>query len=214
MAPPSKSPLAGEGGGRFGGWGIFILFFYKDKSCNLLKFVLVLLSASVERVGVSRMRNFFIKGSAEKKPVWTSLLILCQKSRKNNSARKRIFLCPQNSYIGHKGDKWKIKGKPIPFFIKVLCWCDVLLKHCKGFKLKVKSPFFVFVLQSNRFFGLRQDLIFSKLFNTILYLLDLFGFGPNFFFFLILENFHLQESEIRLTVPVSPLLELILLACW
>ena len=31
----------------------------KDKSCNLLKIVSVLLSASVERVGVSRMRDFF-----------------------------------------------------------------------------------------------------------------------------------------------------------
>ena len=31
-----------------------------DKSRNLFKFVLVLLSASVERVGVSRMRDFFI----------------------------------------------------------------------------------------------------------------------------------------------------------
>ena len=32
-----------------------------DKSCNLFKFVSVLLSASVERVGVSRMWDFFIK---------------------------------------------------------------------------------------------------------------------------------------------------------
>ena len=31
-----------------------------DKSCNLFKFLLVLLSASVERVGVSRMRDFFM----------------------------------------------------------------------------------------------------------------------------------------------------------
>ena len=31
----------------------------KDKSCNRFKFVLVLLSASVERVGVSCMRDFF-----------------------------------------------------------------------------------------------------------------------------------------------------------
>ena len=31
----------------------------KDKSCNLFKFVSVLLSASVKRVGVSRMRYFF-----------------------------------------------------------------------------------------------------------------------------------------------------------
>ena len=31
----------------------------KKKSCNLFKFVLVLLSASVERVCVSRMRDFF-----------------------------------------------------------------------------------------------------------------------------------------------------------
>ena len=34
-------------------------FFLKDKSHNLFKFVSVLLSASVERVGVSRMRDFF-----------------------------------------------------------------------------------------------------------------------------------------------------------
>ena len=32
----------------------------KDKSRNLFKFVLGLLSASVERVGVSRMRDFFL----------------------------------------------------------------------------------------------------------------------------------------------------------
>ena len=31
----------------------------KKKSTNLFKFVLVLLSASVERVGISRMRDFF-----------------------------------------------------------------------------------------------------------------------------------------------------------
>ena len=32
----------------------------QDKSCNLFKFVSVLLSASVERVGVSRIRDFFL----------------------------------------------------------------------------------------------------------------------------------------------------------
>ena len=37
----------------------FFLIFFKDKSCNLFKFVSVLLSASVERVGVSRMRDFY-----------------------------------------------------------------------------------------------------------------------------------------------------------
>ena len=37
----------------------FLNFFFKDKSCNRFKFVSVLLSASVERVGVSRMRDFF-----------------------------------------------------------------------------------------------------------------------------------------------------------
>ena len=34
-----------------------------DKSRNLFKFVSVLLSASLERVGVSRMRDFSDKGS-------------------------------------------------------------------------------------------------------------------------------------------------------
>ena len=33
---------------------------FLDTSRNLFKFVLVVLSASVERVGVSRMRDFFI----------------------------------------------------------------------------------------------------------------------------------------------------------
>ena len=37
----------------------FLSFFLLDKSCYLSKFVSVLLSASVERVGVSRMRDFF-----------------------------------------------------------------------------------------------------------------------------------------------------------
>ena len=32
----------------------------EDKSCNLFKIVLVLLSSSVKRVGVSRMRDFFL----------------------------------------------------------------------------------------------------------------------------------------------------------
>ena len=38
----------------------FLFIFLKDKSCNLFNFVSVLLSASVERVGVSRMRDFFL----------------------------------------------------------------------------------------------------------------------------------------------------------
>ena len=38
---------------------VYVLVFYKDKSRNLSKIVLVLPSASVERVGVSRMRDFF-----------------------------------------------------------------------------------------------------------------------------------------------------------
>ena len=38
----------------------FFFFFFQDKSCNLFKFVSVLISASVERVGVSCMRDFFI----------------------------------------------------------------------------------------------------------------------------------------------------------
>ena len=37
----------------------FCGIFFIDKSCNLFKFVSVLLSASVERVGVSRMLDFF-----------------------------------------------------------------------------------------------------------------------------------------------------------
>ena len=40
---------------------IFPVFFFIDKSRNLFKFVLVLLSASVEIVGVSRMRDFYIQ---------------------------------------------------------------------------------------------------------------------------------------------------------
>ena len=36
-------------------------FFFKDKSRILFKFVSVLLSAAVERVGVSRMRDFYIR---------------------------------------------------------------------------------------------------------------------------------------------------------
>ena len=35
-----------------------LAMFFKDKSRNLFKFVSVLLSASVERVGVSRVRDF------------------------------------------------------------------------------------------------------------------------------------------------------------
>ena len=54
--PPLKAPLRGRGGA---GWGVFFFnsFFYKDKSRNLSKILLVLLSASVERVGVSRTRE-------------------------------------------------------------------------------------------------------------------------------------------------------------
>jgi hypothetical protein len=57
VVPPPR------GGGGGGGPGKFFLniFFYKDKSRNLSKIVLVLLSASVERVGVSRMQFFFFK---------------------------------------------------------------------------------------------------------------------------------------------------------
>ena len=45
------------------GQGFFLLrhLLIKKKLTNLFKFVLVLLSASVERVGVSRMRDFFYK---------------------------------------------------------------------------------------------------------------------------------------------------------
>ena len=46
-------PSGGGGGGNCGGKE------KKDKSCNFFKFVLVLLFASVERVGVSRMWDFF-----------------------------------------------------------------------------------------------------------------------------------------------------------
>ena len=58
--PPSKSPLAGERG-----LGVFFLFFlfYKDKSHNLSKIVLVLLSALVERVGCVPYAGFFQKWS-------------------------------------------------------------------------------------------------------------------------------------------------------
>ena len=42
----------------------FLEIFFLDKLCNSFKFVSVLLSASVERVGVSRMRDFY-KSSSE-----------------------------------------------------------------------------------------------------------------------------------------------------
>ena len=45
------------------GGGDFLKEFFLDKSHNLFKFVSVLLSASVERVGVSRLRNFFLEAS-------------------------------------------------------------------------------------------------------------------------------------------------------
>ena len=38
---------------------VFIFFFFIDKSCNLSKIVLVLIFASIERLFVSRMRDFF-----------------------------------------------------------------------------------------------------------------------------------------------------------
>ena len=38
----------------------FESIFFFDKSCNVFKFLSVLLSASVKRVGVSRMRDFLI----------------------------------------------------------------------------------------------------------------------------------------------------------
>ena len=52
------------GGGNVGDWEdspqilLTAIIFY-DKSRNLFKFVFVLLSASVQRVGVSRMRDFY-----------------------------------------------------------------------------------------------------------------------------------------------------------
>ena len=50
--PPPKSPLAYQK-------KIINNTQKNNKFCNLLKFVLVLLSASIQRVGVSRMRDFF-----------------------------------------------------------------------------------------------------------------------------------------------------------
>ena len=40
--------------------GNFFVLYLFYKSCNLFKFLLVLLSASVERVGVSRMQDFYL----------------------------------------------------------------------------------------------------------------------------------------------------------
>ena len=50
---------------------IYIYIFFKDKSRNLFKFVSVLLSASVERVGVSCMRDFCIMNYQQYWPIST-----------------------------------------------------------------------------------------------------------------------------------------------
>ena len=44
----------------------------KKNSCNLIKFVLVLLFALVERVGVSRMRDFFVLNQSTTKCIKTT----------------------------------------------------------------------------------------------------------------------------------------------
>ena len=58
----SQKPLVGAGGDGEGGTApnffYRIFFLLQDKSRNLFKFVSVLLSPSVERVGVSHMRDF------------------------------------------------------------------------------------------------------------------------------------------------------------
>ena len=57
MPPPTKKNVGLPP--NFFDCNFFLLFL--DKSRNLFKFVSVLLSALVERVGVSRMRDFLIE---------------------------------------------------------------------------------------------------------------------------------------------------------
>ena len=67
FAQKLTATATGRGGDSPQNFLTAFFFFFQDKSCNLFKFVSVLLSASVERVGVSRMRDFFI--------IWIILLI-------------------------------------------------------------------------------------------------------------------------------------------
>ena len=45
----------------------------------------------------------------DQKPVWTSL----SRNRRKLPCTETGIVQPQNSYIGHQGGKWKIKGTPI-----------------------------------------------------------------------------------------------------
>ena len=54
---PTRGAVAWTRGPVDGSTAPFFSFFLLDKSRNLSKFALVLLSASVERVGFSRMRD-------------------------------------------------------------------------------------------------------------------------------------------------------------
>ena len=60
------------------GWCLPYAGFFFDKSRNLSKIVLVLLSASVERFDVSRMRDFFIGASNRTRRDFQGIYILAQ----------------------------------------------------------------------------------------------------------------------------------------
>ena len=61
-----------------------------DKSRNLFNFVLLLLSASVERVGVSRMRDFFVDKSRNLSKI-VSVLLSASVERFNVSRMRDFY---------------------------------------------------------------------------------------------------------------------------
>ena len=65
--------------------------FLKDKSSNLLKIVSVLLSAPVERVGVSRMLDFFFYLKAELKLKSTNTIKMVKNQKNLEKSLKKIF---------------------------------------------------------------------------------------------------------------------------
>ena len=76
---------------------LFYFIFLIDKSRNLLKFVSVLLSASVKRVGVSRMRDFFLLKRLHHETVVPYLLGNTEKyspSCQTNTGTELFQYCP------------------------------------------------------------------------------------------------------------------------
>ena len=129
---------------------LIIIFFFLDKSRNLSKFVSVLLSASVERVGVSRIRDFFLINHATSPKLYWSYDP--HRSRDSMSPVCRIFYAHSpNCQCGeyqidrfylvvelHQGGSANI-GVPGLVYSQLLPVCNDLVSPVKSHVYSVKG---------------------------------------------------------------------------